>query len=153
MRSAGDITSVSLQPTPNLDRRDLEETREALAAFAHEAWGEYVSYMLEKCTPCPDGSLLIPAGYVAALRRLCQTKYDGLTEAEKHGDREQADRMMRITESSRAARIKRIVPFVLNAIDSLEAAGFHEDAAHIRRRLCSVRGMPVGEMERLSNGS
>lgn len=39
---------------------------------------------------------------------------------------------------------------LMTAIDALEQAGYAEDARHIRRRLCSLTGVPVAEMERLS---
>lgn len=104
---------MSLQNTPILATSSDEETRvllvgrclvcqapvmngrEALAAYAHEAWAAYMGYFLGKCTPVADG-LLIPTGYVGAIQAQIDTPYADLLEIEKELDREEADKIARL---------------------------------------------------------
>lgn len=72
------------------------DTREALAAYAHTAWSEWMVWMFSKSVSNEDGSVTIPYGYYKALYRQIMTPYDALTEREKDADREQADRMLAI---------------------------------------------------------
>lgn len=74
----------------------MDEMREQLAEYAHTAWADWMSYLLGKLTPQPDGSLVIPAGYVQALQRQIATPYADLTEAEQDSDRREADAMLTI---------------------------------------------------------
>jgi hypothetical protein len=60
----------------------VSEEREALAAYAHEAWAAYMDYFLGKLTTQPDGGLLIPSKYVRALELLIVTPYANLPEEE-----------------------------------------------------------------------
>lgn len=90
-----ELESVSL---PN----QLEETREALAAYAHQALGEYLLYMFGKCTVDASGNLVIPAAYYQNIVIQCNTPYADLTPAEQDMDREQADRMLAIVAAPAA---------------------------------------------------
>ncbi len=71
---------------------DPVELYEDLAAVEHERWAHWQQYLHSKCITNSDGSLTVPAGYVAQLERLIDTPYGQLTEQEKASDREQVDR-------------------------------------------------------------
>src|SRR4051812_34237278 len=43
------------------------DTREALAAYAHEAWSGWMAYFFGKCTVNKNGSITVPAAYESAL--------------------------------------------------------------------------------------
>ena len=53
-------------------------------------------YFLDKCEPQSDGALLIPAAYVAALRKQIATPYAALSDVEQGYDRDEADKMIAI---------------------------------------------------------
>ncbi|HEU5013946.1 MAG TPA: hypothetical protein VFT66_15605 [Roseiflexaceae bacterium] len=74
-----------------------EELREALAQFIHdEQWTGWMRYFTNKCERNSDGSLTVPAGYIAALERQMNTSYSELPEAEQDSDRNEADRILAI---------------------------------------------------------
>ena len=76
---------------------NLAPAREPLSAYAHEAWAAYMDYFLNKCLPVQQtGALIVPAAYVAALRRQIATPYAELHDAEKDGDRAEADKMIAV---------------------------------------------------------
>lgn len=72
------------------------DTREALAAYAHEAWSGWIHYMLGKGSRRHDGAVTLPPAYVQALERLARTPYAELDEAQKDNDRAEADKMLLI---------------------------------------------------------
>lgn len=79
----------------------MSDKREQLATYAHEAWAAYMDYFLGKCAPIQHGSaLIIPAGYVAALRKQIATPYAELSEVEKGYDRDEADKMLAIVKGT-----------------------------------------------------
>ncbi len=71
------------------------ETKEQLAAYAHEAWAGWMKYMFSKCEETKDG-LLIPGEMVTRWKRQAETKYGGLPENEKASDRKEATVMLAI---------------------------------------------------------
>jgi hypothetical protein len=73
---AGGVTSIS-------DPALLEH----LAAIEHERWAGWQRHFHAKCQRNEDGSLTVPAGYVAALERLIETPYADLGEEQKENDR------------------------------------------------------------------
>ena len=77
----------------------MDELREKLADYAHEAWGLYMVWMLANCEQRPDGSVLISAGYAAALQRLATASYAELPEDQKNNDRAEADKILAIVRS------------------------------------------------------
>lgn len=73
-----------------------EMLREALAAYAHEAWSGWMKY-LSKCTfGSITGDAHIPAGLVTRWQRQLATAYADLPEEEKASDRREADKMLEI---------------------------------------------------------
>jgi hypothetical protein len=80
--------------------------REALAAYAHEAWSGWMRYLFSKCdTHTPRnavGMLLdvpvttIPRWAVERWERQMNTPYADLPEEEKESDRAQADKILDI---------------------------------------------------------
>ena len=70
--------------------------REALAAYAHEAWSGWMEYLFSKSTTNADGSITIPPDLVARWLRQIGTAYIDLPEAEKDSDRIEADKMLDI---------------------------------------------------------
>lgn len=87
-----------------------DDTREALAAYAHEAWSGWMKYMFEKgialnekwVTPAPGEptKILLPEWAVERWTRQMNTSYADLSESEKESDRAEADRMLAIMAAS-----------------------------------------------------
>jgi len=73
-----------------------DNTREALAAYAHEAWAGWMRYMFSKAEPNADGSWTMPAWAVERWQRQMRTPYAELPESEKASDRKEADEMLSI---------------------------------------------------------
>src|SRR5258706_14489467 len=59
------------------------ELREALAAYAHEAWSGWMQYLFSKCSPLHEGPLRIPDEWAARWKQQIDTPYAALSEAEK----------------------------------------------------------------------
>lgn len=72
------------------------ELREALAAYAHEAWSGWMNYLLSKSTVNEDGSWTVPAASAERWHRQMSTPYHLLPEGEKASDRKEADQMLAI---------------------------------------------------------
>lgn len=79
-----------------------EATREALAAYAHEAWAGWMRYMFSKAELNADGSWTMPAWAVERWQRQMQTPYADLPEREKASDRKEADEMLAILREVRS---------------------------------------------------
>jgi hypothetical protein len=73
-----------------------DESREALAEYAHEAWSGWMKYLFSKTTIYPDGTVSIPAWAVDRWKRQVRIAYKDLPEQEKDSDRTEADRMLAI---------------------------------------------------------
>jgi hypothetical protein len=69
--------------------------REALAAYAHQAWSGWMHYFFEKCEIKGD-RLFVPEGYRKALVRQMTTHYTRLSPEEQDADRREADRILAI---------------------------------------------------------
>lgn len=79
----------------------MDEVREQLADYAHEAWSGWMKYLFAKCEYIeemddPRGALAIPAWAVERWMRQMQTRYADLPESEKASDRDEADKMLAI---------------------------------------------------------
>jgi len=74
--------------------RPTAPVREALAAYAHEAWSGWMRYMWSKSAPNADGSLTIPAWAVLRWERQMNTAYTDLPESERESDRKEADAIL-----------------------------------------------------------
>src|SRR6267143_1333503 len=75
-----------------------QELIEALADKEHAGWSSYMAYLFSKLESNPDGSLTIPAGYVAALQIQIDTPYAELSEQEKQGDRDEVAHILPIIQ-------------------------------------------------------
>lgn len=73
--------------------------RETLAAVQHEIWSHWMNYLFRVTIANPDGSVTIPADKVARWRRQAVTPYEEVPDAEREGDREQADKVLRAMAS------------------------------------------------------
>lgn len=71
----------------------MNELIERLSDLEHERWSRWMQYMWAKGTFNPDGSWTMPKAYLEALSRQASTKYSGLTEIEKDGDRREVKRV------------------------------------------------------------
>jgi len=93
----------------------MDELREYLAAYAHAAWASWMAYLFDNAIRNPDGSVTIPAGYVAALSRQIEAPYTALSKAEQDSDRAEADKMLALiwpvlnAAEARAERLRRSV--------------------------------------------
>ena len=70
--------------------------REQLAEVQHEIWACWMSYLFRISIQNEDGTYTIPADKVEQWKRQIQTLYSELSEQEKEGDREQADKVLSI---------------------------------------------------------
>lgn len=81
------------------------DTREALATYAHEAWSGWMTYLFSKCEyDLSDDLVIIPKWAVERWQRQAATPYRELPESEKESDRTEADKMLAIVATSAAAR-------------------------------------------------
>ena len=83
-----------------------DDLREALAAYAHDAWAAYMNYHLSKCER-GDGSFAIPYDYWRALRHQIIRPYAELSDEEREWDRKEADKMLAIVAPALAAAKQR----------------------------------------------
>ena len=75
-----------------------QELIEQLADKEHAGWSAYMAYLFSKCEHNPDGSLTIPAGYVASLQIQIDMSYAELSEQEKQYDRDEVSHILPIIE-------------------------------------------------------
>lgn len=75
-------------------------TREKLAEYAHDAWSGWMGYLFRFGKQNSDGTFTMDAEKVERWRRQMRTHYDGLSEAEKNSDRQEADQMLAIVAKS-----------------------------------------------------
>lgn len=75
-------------------------TREKLAEYAHDAWSGWMGYLFRFGKQNADGTFTMDAEKVERWRRQMLTHYDGLSEAEKDSDRQEADQMLAIIAKS-----------------------------------------------------
>lgn len=74
----------------------MNETREQLAEYAHEAWSGWMRYMFDKAPVNADGTWTMPAWAVERWRRQMSTPYSDLPEEEKGSDRAEADSILSV---------------------------------------------------------
>jgi hypothetical protein len=70
------------------------DLREALAAYAHEAWAGWTKYQFSKATINQDGTWTMPAWAVERWQRQMHTDYKDLLASEKVSDLAEADRIL-----------------------------------------------------------
>jgi hypothetical protein len=75
---------------------------EQLAAVEHERWSQWQRHVHSKCTRQPDGSLLLPAEFVARWEKQIAMKYSELDDTDKERDREQVRRYLPLIASALA---------------------------------------------------
>jgi len=81
----------------------MDKKREKLADYAHEAWSGWMKYLFKKCSYNLMGEFVMPEWAVERWKRQSDTRYKDLPELEKDSDRAEADRMLKITQSSQEA--------------------------------------------------
>lgn len=80
-----------------------DNLREALAAYAHNAWSGWMIYLFSKCTEHTGGFYTIPVWAVQRWKRQMSTNYCDLPEGEQESDRAEADKMLALLGASLAA--------------------------------------------------
>jgi hypothetical protein len=78
----------------------LDGLIEKLAAVEHERWSHWQRYVHSKCIRQPDGSLLIPAEFVARWEKQIATKYGELDDKKRESDREQVRKYLPLIASA-----------------------------------------------------
>jgi hypothetical protein len=73
-----------------------DEGFELIAEAQHEIWSSWMRHLLSVSEQNPDGTVTIPADKVQRWQRQIGTNYADLTEQEKDGDREQAEKVVSI---------------------------------------------------------
>ena len=76
----------------------MNDKREALAAYAHEAWAGWMEYLFRKSDKAPNGEVVISKPLVDRWVRQVQTRYEDLPENEKESDRAEADKILAIIQ-------------------------------------------------------
>lgn len=84
------------------------ETREELAALAHEQWTGWMQYLFSKCAFNSDGIATIPAWAVERWQRQAKTPYAELPELEKESDRAEADKVLNLMRRQEVTDAERI---------------------------------------------
>ena len=74
----------------------MDNTREQLAEYAHEAWSGWMRHLFKMSSNYPPGLVTIPAKLVMRWMRQMDTDYIDLLEEEKDSDRKEADKMLEI---------------------------------------------------------
>ena len=117
-----DAEREAVEPAPAGD------AREALAAYAHEAWSGWMRYLFnaQRGTAHGNGEWTIHAGSAGRWRMQMNTLYASLPESEKQSDREEADKMLAILRPSADQQeqkvahldeqIKRLADFIMAEI-------------------------------------
>ena len=70
--------------------------REALAAYAHEAWSGWMVWVFQQSPVNADGTATIPAWAVREWQRQMHTPYQHLPARDQDQDRAEADKMLHI---------------------------------------------------------
>lgn len=81
-----------------------DELREALAAYAHEAWSGWMMYLFGKGERGADGTWIMPKWAFDRWLRQATALYSELPESEKDSDRAEADKMLAIVQQYDARR-------------------------------------------------
>ena len=79
----------------------MNDTREELAAYAHEAWSGWMKYMFSKCKKQDDGTIVVPSDLVERWEFQMKTSYADLPDDMKPSDRDEADKMLKIMDKSK----------------------------------------------------
>lgn len=84
----------------------IDEQREKLAEYAHEAWSDWMRYMFSKGKVIEGridegGAVLLPAWAVDRWQRQMNTPYADLSEKEKELDRAEADKILAIINTGK----------------------------------------------------
>lgn len=75
----------------------MDEKRERLAAYAHEAWSGWMKHMFSEAgAPWHTGGILIDEEHYGCWLRQMITPYADLSESEKESDRAEADKILEI---------------------------------------------------------
>lgn len=81
------------------------DVREALAAYAHEAWSGWMIYLFSRTTVEHNGDIRITHADYERWRRQMTTAYADLPESEKESDRAEADKMLAIVGDMRPSAV------------------------------------------------
>lgn len=73
-----------------------DDKREALAAYAHEAWSGWMQYMFQCSFESSNGSVNIPPVLVKRWKRQASTNYEDLPPFEQKSDLKEADKILAI---------------------------------------------------------
>lgn len=74
----------------------MSDKREALAAYAHDAWSRWMRHLFEVCHQCDSGEVIVPADLVRRWERQIATSYDDLSVREQISDQREADRILSV---------------------------------------------------------
>jgi len=76
-----------------------DDKTEKLADYAHSSWSHWMKYLFSKSEEQDDGSVVIPKDLVERWKRQMKTSYSELPEKEKASDRDEANKIKKITDS------------------------------------------------------
>lgn len=74
------------------------DLREQIADVQHDIWSHWMRWMFTTGTFNADGTWTMPAAKAERWQRQMETPYVNLTEGEKDSDREQADKVLGISQ-------------------------------------------------------
>ena len=79
--------------------KTMDDQREALAAYAHNAWSRWMRHLFEVCHQCDSGEVIVPADLVSRWQRQIATSYDELSVLEQASDQREADRILSVVRN------------------------------------------------------
>ena len=93
-----------------VEKLEVLQMREDLAAYAHEAWSGWMRHLFRKCEMrIPENGmvdeLVIPAVFVERWQRQMITPYRELPEGEKESDRKESDAILATIAASMVKRL------------------------------------------------
>lgn len=77
----------------------MDNIREQLADYAHDAWSGWMKYMFSKMTINDDGTATMPKWAVDRWSYQMNTKYNELSDDMKESDRDEADKILTIRKN------------------------------------------------------
>lgn len=77
----------------------MDNIREQLADYAHDAWSDWMKYMFSKMIINDDGTATMPKWAVDRWSYQMNTKYNELSDDMKESDRDEADKILTIRKN------------------------------------------------------
>ena len=126
--------SGEVQTSQEPEKQDWMTLREALAAYSHGAWAQWMKYLFKKCADATPKDMSwvdragteIPPDLEERWTRQMNTPYHELPDAEKKSDLEEADKILEIVSKHRHSHLeslRRSCNTLLDHLDMRDGSG------------------------------